>query len=557
MLFGQFRTPLMGACALALVFVPLAKAQSTLFNWPGGCQVYNVPTASCPPVTFTGAWAPATTYQLNQVVTYSGSQYISIQNSNTGQNPATATAYWAQPFISGNPTVGQTLTWNGSSFGLAVAGAANVKLFGATGNGTTDDTAAIQNALAFMATNGGCIYFPAGVYKTAAQLNWNNMLTPSGTAAAPLCLRGDSWRSSYIVYSGSASVDAAIHVENNMPPETLAAVDITNLGIAANINAKYAFHGISVGPPSNMDNVAFAGGWFSSFGGNAWNGLTDLRNLFVGPQFFSPVGVPDCVNGLTFDSGPSSNTGTTIPSSQFALTMPAVSGCGLGATPGVGLNLQQAFGVVINGGQFSGNHQNVYQNCTLGPVPVCQDMGVTFNNILDEGPQVPTQILGDRNLLNGYYADSAPPQGGVQIGGLNNVVLASQGAFQTLASPPGSLTAFGTAFLASVIWPASSDAGTNTYGVGNMALAGGLAGPPWNSIAMITGSVMLTGSVSGSDTFTLTGVRGVPTPSLCSFTPTNSIAAGVQPWYTVGTNTLTLNYPSGVGWGATYSVTCN
>ncbi len=192
MLFGQFRTPLMGACALALVFVPLAKAQSTLFNWPGGCQVYNVPTASCPPVTFTGAWAPATTYQLNQVVTYSGSQYISIQNSNTGQNPATATAYWAQPFISGNPTVGQTLTWNGSSFGLAVAGAANVKLFGATGNGTTDDTAAIQNALAFMATNGGCIYFPAGVYKTAAQLNWNNMLTPSGTAAAPLCLRGDS-----------------------------------------------------------------------------------------------------------------------------------------------------------------------------------------------------------------------------------------------------------------------------------------------------------------------------------------------------------------------------
>ncbi len=143
-----------------------------------------------------------------------------------------------------------------------------------------------------------------------------------------------------------------------------------------------------------------------------------------------------------------------------------------------------------------------------------------------------------------------------RLAGLTTWFLPAKAPFRPLR-PPGSLTAFGTAFLASVIWPASSDAGTNTYGVGNMALAGGLAGPPWNSIAMITGSVMLTGSVSGSDTFTLTGVRGVPTPSLCSFTPTNSIAAGVQPWYTVGTNTLTLNYPSGVGWGATYSVTCN
>lgn len=40
------------------------------------------------------------------------------------------------------------------------------QMFGAVGDGVTDDTAAIQAAL----DNGGLIYFPAGVYKTTKQL---------------------------------------------------------------------------------------------------------------------------------------------------------------------------------------------------------------------------------------------------------------------------------------------------------------------------------------------------------------------------------------------------
>ena len=42
-----------------------------------------------------GAWSAATTYPLNQGVSYLGSQYVSLQNGNLNQNPATATAYWA------------------------------------------------------------------------------------------------------------------------------------------------------------------------------------------------------------------------------------------------------------------------------------------------------------------------------------------------------------------------------------------------------------------------------------------------------------------------------
>lgn len=40
----------------------------------------------------------------------------------------------------------------------------SVLFYGATGNGTTDDTAAVQAAITAAQTQGGTVYFPAGKY---------------------------------------------------------------------------------------------------------------------------------------------------------------------------------------------------------------------------------------------------------------------------------------------------------------------------------------------------------------------------------------------------------
>ena len=61
----------------------------------------------------------------------------------------------------------------------------NVKAapYGATGNGTTDDTAAIQAALDAVPTGGGHVYIPAGRYKISAMLSIkkdNTMVTGAG-----------------------------------------------------------------------------------------------------------------------------------------------------------------------------------------------------------------------------------------------------------------------------------------------------------------------------------------------------------------------------------------
>lgn len=50
----------------------------------------------------------------------------------------------------------------------------NVKFFGAKGDGTTDDTSAIQAAIT-AATNGGIIYFPLGRYKITSTLTVNGL----------------------------------------------------------------------------------------------------------------------------------------------------------------------------------------------------------------------------------------------------------------------------------------------------------------------------------------------------------------------------------------------
>jgi hypothetical protein len=57
----------------------------------------------------------------------------------------------------------------------------NVKTYGATGDGTTDDTVAIQAALAAIPSTGGVLYFPAGQYEYAgAGLTLDRKITVRG-----------------------------------------------------------------------------------------------------------------------------------------------------------------------------------------------------------------------------------------------------------------------------------------------------------------------------------------------------------------------------------------
>jgi hypothetical protein len=53
----------------------------------------------------------------------------------------------------------------------------NVKQYGATGNGTTDDTAAIQAAINALSSTGGVVFLPQGTYKISSNLTMPNANT--------------------------------------------------------------------------------------------------------------------------------------------------------------------------------------------------------------------------------------------------------------------------------------------------------------------------------------------------------------------------------------------
>lgn len=87
---------------------------------------------------------------------------------------------------------------------LPSAGLLSVKWFGAKGDGTTDDTAAISAAIAASGTR--CLFFPAGYYRITSALNLTNKF-------GPFAIRGEGWTldgTGSIIYaetSGSCAID--------------------------------------------------------------------------------------------------------------------------------------------------------------------------------------------------------------------------------------------------------------------------------------------------------------------------------------------------------------
>lgn len=71
--------------------------------------------------------------------------------------------------------------------------AVNVLAYGAAGNGTTDDTTAIQNAVNSLPATGGTVYLPRGTYK----------LTDAITLHTKMVLRGDGDGASVVTQTGT------------------------------------------------------------------------------------------------------------------------------------------------------------------------------------------------------------------------------------------------------------------------------------------------------------------------------------------------------------------
>jgi hypothetical protein len=134
-----------------------------------------------PGMLWRGVWSSATDYDPRDVVEYGGSSWIARAHS-TNVVPGTDSNKWelvvsVEGAIAGGDLTGTYLSpnldltrghvWTGLQTGpLRDKGGArfNVQAYGAVGDGTTDDTVAIQAAWNAAAAVGGITYLPAGTF---------------------------------------------------------------------------------------------------------------------------------------------------------------------------------------------------------------------------------------------------------------------------------------------------------------------------------------------------------------------------------------------------------
>jgi hypothetical protein len=135
-----------------------------------GSGVYTLPAGN-PVVTGTTISSTTMNNTLNDIA-----NALTGSLSADGQTPMTSNLNFAtsKAVNLGNPTNAQDGTTK--NYVDNAVSSVSVKNFGAVGDGTTDDTTAINNAIAYVKslTNGGSVYFPVGVY-AVTEINATNI----------------------------------------------------------------------------------------------------------------------------------------------------------------------------------------------------------------------------------------------------------------------------------------------------------------------------------------------------------------------------------------------
>src|SRR5262245_2905480 len=135
--------------------------------------------------------------QMNSTLDMNSNQIINLSAPQTVNSPARLVDVVTNPTIT-VPSSGTGLTFQQT--GSSVVRNVDAKLkdsvfvsvtdFGATGNGSTDDTTAINNAIASLPTSGGVVLFPVGNYKVTSTINIGNGSASQASTRMGVILRG-------------------------------------------------------------------------------------------------------------------------------------------------------------------------------------------------------------------------------------------------------------------------------------------------------------------------------------------------------------------------------
>ena len=275
----------------------------------------------------------------------------------------------------------------------------DVKAFGATGNGSTDDTTAIQAAQA--AAGAGCVYFPPGTYKVQGL----TISTPGQT------FKIESG-ATVMLASGLATPTPVISV-------TAAGVTINGPGVVDGNSSAYPSGG------NGFDGVAFLTRSGSSADDGQVLGLTVQNVAFDGIRADGVLRTRIALNQVT-NFGHSGISSTSVGSSFEGPLI--VGNTVLSSASGVssGVNVQgTTTSQLVTASRVLGNHVEIGSSTGIGiQIFNCQYAKVT-DNTAKGSVQVLSVVGGSDNVISGNTALPLGNGAGIEFGSNSSVCSAN------------------------------------------------------------------------------------------------------------------------------------
>lgn len=360
---------------------------------------------------------------------------------------------------------------------LKLAQSVSVKDFGAVGDGSANDTTAIQAAITYAQTNFTSVYIPAGLYRVTSTL----------TISAPVTIFGDGWGSCFYVdaaFSGTADVitlNPSAYLEN---------VRLCDFSIRA-ISGTPARHGISVNITTyGVAYCEFSGIRIGALGSYCFATLPAATPLVDG--FFTSV-IDRCVfvGGIYLDKA-----GDSLRITNNTITGPRI---------GIYVDLQHGpfdggpHGLLIDGNNITSNGGALYVlNCTMGVfsnnnVEMPTPSGVTNSAMIDlDGINSFSLSVNGMALINNFLGSAVAGYDTIRVNYGRNVLIlgnyvshpAGNYSYKITANASGTRILQNDDALDETYATIMSDAGTGTFFV--RSFGGDLQ--QTNNIRFLTGS---------------------------------------------------------------------
>lgn len=379
---------------------------------------------------------------------------------------------------------------------IRAVSAVSVKLFGAKGDGSTDDTGAINRAFASITSHANAqsgLYFPCGTYIVNSALVLTYPRDGNGGY-----LIGENHGCVYVQYTGSAKIEAVMKVwagSANAYFYNFSLRDITFLG---NANVTYDFEIVGASQ-FYLTNIRMWGADPSK--GSCMNVVSGVEGTIINPicnrspDVHTKLPVP--ANGLIFDGN--SELGAGVPTIVISPEVTYVSGIALWIKS-VGL-------MTISGCQIGANGVSLRMEDKASNIHIDSCL---FESGPSSGATGPSVVSGTSNVIeNSLFIQGTYPYG-LRVSGygntLTNVYVANNGS-----TPPLVIEADAVQTILSGIKLSGrdslSDKGSGTR-VMNMKSDNGTIFTPQDNLANVMYPTFNWNGMTGNTRDTTTEIRG-------------------------------------------------